>query len=88
MKKIIGIIIASMMFANIGLAEMRIIENMDRTYKKNEFVPNFITVCIDNYKFVLSERAKVLYNTNSTAVTMSMVQFFEERDGKSLPAKC
>ena len=78
MRKIIGIIIASMMFAYIRLAEIRIIENMDCTYKKNEFVPNFITVCIDNYKFAVSQFHEGL----------SMVQFYEERDGKSFLAKC
>ena len=78
MKKIIGIIFVSLMFANIGFAEMRIIENMDRTDKKNEFVPNFITVCIDNYKFAVSQFHEGL----------SMVQFYEERDGKSFLAKC
>ena len=77
-KKIIGIIFISLMFCNIGFAEMRIIENMDRTDKKNEFVPNFITVCIDNYKFAVSQFHEGL----------SMVQFYEERDGKSFLAKC
>ena len=79
MKKIIGIVIASMMFANIGFAEMRIIENMDRTDKKNEFVPNFMTVCIDNYKFAVTKFHEGL----------SMVQFYEKRSEKiTLPAKC
>ena len=79
MKKIIGIIFVSLMFANIGFAEMRIIENMDRTDKKNEFVPNFITVCIDNYKFAVSQFHEGL----------SMVQFYEVGNNQSpKPAKC
>jgi hypothetical protein len=67
MKKIILIVFFSLMFANIGFAETRIIENMDRTDKKNEFVPNFITVCIDNYKFAVSKFHEGI----------SMVQFYE-----------
>ena len=79
MKKIILIIFASLMFANIGFAEMRIIENMDRTDKKNEFVPNFVTVCIDNYKFAVTKFHEGL----------SMVQFYEAGNNQSpKPAKC
>jgi len=84
MKKLIGVVVASMIFANIGYAEMRLIENMDRTDKKNEFVPNFMTVCIDNHKFAVSQFHEGI----------SMVQFYETVDhynrviGTALPAKC
>ncbi len=77
MKKIIGIIFVSLMFANTGFAEFRLIE-----YK--EIGPNFeghydfvTTICVDGYKFV-----------GISSVGKGMVQAFEERDGKSLPAKC
>jgi hypothetical protein len=78
MEKIIGIVIASMMFANIGFAEMRLIEetNMKDKGGKNT-IAVFATICVDGYKFIQNSN----YGT-------SMVQFFEERDGKSLPTKC
>ena len=77
MKKIIGIVIASLMFANIGFAEMRLIE--DATVR-GKYIGTYVsTLCVDGYKFVLSI---------STKNGRSFVQFFEERDGKSLPAKC
>jgi len=82
MKKIIGIIFISLMFCNIGFAEMRVIES-DNIHDDNEHkLPIFemTTVCVDGYKFVVLDR----YAKEG----MSMVQFFEERDGKSLPAKC
>ena len=83
MKKIIGIIFISLMFANIGYAEMRVIES-DNIHDDNEWkLPIFeiTTVCVDGFKFVVLDR----YGDSEG---ISMVQFFEERDGKSLPAKC
>jgi len=77
MKKIIGIVIASMMFANIGFAEMRLIEEKYLGGDKpNNWGYSITTVCVDGYKFVVVVNRK------------AFVQFFEERDGKSLPAKC
>ena len=71
MKKIIGIVFISLMFANIGFAEMRLIE------KKSIGGNPVSTICVDGYKFV-----------TNVQIGTSMVQFYEERDGKSLPAKC
>ena len=39
------------------------------------------TVCLDGHKFVVANRYEF-----QTAVTI--VQVYEERDGKALPAKC
>ena len=75
MKKIILIIFASLMFANIGFAEMRLIEG--QSVKNYGYKFQVATFCIDGYKFVaVSDEGR------------GMVQAFEERDGKSLPAKC
>ena len=74
MKKIIGIVFISLMFANIGYAEMRMIE------KKRITEHRISTWCVDGYKFVVVDRKH--------REASSMTQFFEERDGKSLPAKC
>ena len=78
MKKIIGIVIASLVFCNIGFAKMSLIEE---TNMKDEggfnTIAVFATICVDGYKFIQNQN----YGT-------SMVQFFEERDGKSLPTKC
>ena len=77
MKKIIGIVFISLMFANIGLAEMRLIE--EKRIESKEFVYFSVgKICVDGYKFVIST-----HNEGT-----SIVQAFEERDGKSLPAKC
>ena len=76
MKKIIGIVIASMVFANIGYAEMKRIE--DKEIRVGIYT-RMATVCVDGYKFVVS------YNSSQM---ISMVQFFERAGEVSLPAKC
>jgi hypothetical protein len=85
LKKIIGIVFISLMFCNIGFAEFRLIER--ETVEEGH---SFQTTCIDGYKFV------AVYNSFSSGQThraygamgLSITQAFEERDGKSLPAKC
>ena len=78
MKKIIGIIFISLMFCNIGFAEITEIEEKIIDADYGYYISTF---CIDGYKFVF---AAGYMNRESP----SSVQFFEERDGKSLPAKC
>ena len=75
MKKIIGIIFVSLMFANTGFAEFRLIEEKYlKGDKPNKWGYRITTICVDSYKFV--------------EFSSTTVQAFEERDGKSLPAKC
>ena len=80
MKKIIGIVIASLMFCNIGFAEMREIE--EKKIKTRYFNYYISTFCIDGYKFVMF--------TGTTG--KSMVQFYEDADESDhyliVPAKC
>ena len=73
MKKIIGIVIASMMFANIGYAEMRLIEVEDRGNM------TISTWCIDSYKFVVVRQ----YRESS-----SLVQFMRRNNNESVPVEC
>ena len=40
------------------------------------------TICVDGYKFVLAR------SNTEKAGGRALTQFFEEKDGKSLPAKC
>jgi len=79
MKKIIGLVIASLMFANIGFAEMRLIEQKfikgPKTWK-DTYGLHISTVCIDGYKFVHKRGS-------------SLVQFYEDNlKGSPVPAKC
>ena len=79
MKKIIGIIFVSLMFANNGFAEMRLMEKqiMKQNYGRPDS-SSIATACIDGYKFVIVRGTRAI----------SVTQFYKEVDGKSLPAKC
>ena len=76
MKKIIGIIFVSLMFTNIGFGEIREIEGWSAGNG------GFETTCVDGYKFV------TVKDWTDKVMGLSITQAFEERDGKSLPAKC
>ena len=82
MRRIILIIIASLMFANIAFAEMRLIEEK-RKLRGSDFNWNIMNVCIDGYKFVIVAQQFPIHGS-----TPSMVQFYERAGGVSLPAKC
>ena len=77
MKKIIGIIFISLMFANIGFAKMKLIE--EKALKGKTATYHMATVCVDGYKFVI---------TGLKASERNMVQSFEFSSGKSLPVMC
>ena len=72
MKKIIGIVIASMVFANIAFAEIRFIE--DEVVKGWAHI-YMATICVDGYKFVVTKGGE----------GRSIVQFYKD---SGVPAKC
>ena len=69
MKKIIGIIFISLMFANIGFAEMSLIE--EKKIKAKHFNYYISTFCIDGYKFV-----SFLPGGSRSKPAITMVQFY------------
>ena len=76
MKKIIGIVIGSLVFCNIGFAEIRLIEK-----KAMPDAYTISTVCVDEYKFVVMRRGD----------GVSMVQFYTDQSFHkklALPAEC
>jgi hypothetical protein len=42
------------------------------------------TVCVDDYKFLVTK----LFQSYKKLTILSTIQFYEERDGKAVPAKC
>ena len=80
MRRIILIIFASIMFANIGFAEIRMIEKNIIDKRMSHLV--VLTFCVDGYKFIVARDDK------NKAVSIDLKQMYEEKDGKSLPAKC
>ena len=78
MKKMIGIVVASMMFANIGYAESKLIEK-DRIKSKGSTGYFVSTICVDGFKFAVAK---------SGIDSIGIVQFFEIDYNVSVPAKC
>ena len=78
MKKIIGMVIASLLFSNIGYAEIRMIEN---TYVGSDEM-HVATICVDGYKFVATRFGE----------GRSIVQFMRKHVGVDrkyiLPQEC
>ena len=61
--------------------------SQDRSMGKWDMKGNYDlrTVCIDGYKFLITNENHV---RGFDSKVISVVQFYEERDGKALPAKC
>ena len=67
-----------MLWCNIGFAEIKFNETKQLWFNGGFMETNVATACIDGYKFVIARGVRAV----------GTVQFYEERDGKSLPAKC
>ena len=73
MKKIIGIVIASLLFCNIGYTEMKRIEHEIFNYY------HLSTVCVDGYKYVVA---------STNAGNVSVVQLYRDFNNAAVPAEC
>lgn len=75
MKKLLLIIVVILLLGGNSHAEIKMIDT------KRLFGTIVTKICVDGYKFVqvIDDRGEAV---------ISLVQAFEERDGKSLPAKC
>ena len=83
MKKIILIIFVSLMFANIGFAEITLIE--EKLVKGKDYKNWISTVCIDGYKFVFMRSGG-----GPAGRSQSIVQFYRRgtNTDSPQPAKC
>jgi len=79
--KYISIILMSLFLVGNSNADTRILEEIPKKKFNTHPKDRAYLVCIDGYKFIYTY--VFVKNPSST-----MTQFFEERDGKSLPAKC
>jgi hypothetical protein len=82
MKKLLGIVVLGLLFSSVGFAAQREIEE--------KFFDGGVlrTYCIDGYKFVVTIVPHPMTPKKVPKTGVAMVQAFEERQGKSLPAKC
>jgi len=89
MRRIILIIFASLMFANIGFAEIRMIEKtkiFQKSTNRGEWDMIVSKICVDGYVFVTTYDG--FLGRAYGGVTTSITQVFERAGGVSLPAKC
>ena len=79
MKKLLGILVLGLLFCNVGFAKSTKAKILERYEIKIKAMHAEVVViaCVDDYKFI-----------HTGGIERNMVQFFEERDGKSLPQKC
>jgi len=80
MKKLLGIVVLGLLLSgNAGFAKSTKAKILERYEIKIKAMHSetVVIVCMDGYKFI---------HTGGTE--RNLVQFYEERDGKSLPAKC
>ena len=82
MKKVLSVICLSFLLSASVSAEIREIEEEYLLSKKSGGLFSYKTFCVDGYKFF------VITGSKKDAKAVSTTQIFEERDGKSLPAKC
>ena len=79
---VLGLFLTSNTFAEVKLLEsVTVKQKVVKALLGGNFTIN--TICVDGYKFVMSKGGG-----GKLSSSRAMVQFFEERDGKSLPAKC
>ena len=81
MKKVLGIVVFGFLLIGNTNAEIRIIEQITASKLKTSALKGAFPVtriCSNGYEFLITGKG-----TNT-----SVTQVFEERNGKSLPAKC
>ena len=81
MKKVILIVVLGLLLSGNAYAEIRILEQIEPAKLKTSLLKGAFSVtriCSNGYEFLVTGKG-----TNT-----SVIQVFEERDGKSLPTKC
>jgi len=81
MKKVIVAVLVMLFWCNVGVAEIKLIE--EKLVKGKDYSNWISTVCIDGHKFVFMRSGG-----GQTGRSQSIVQAFEERDAKSFPERC
>ena len=88
LKKILGIIALSLLWCNLSIAQIIVVE------KKTFSDVTYETVCIDGYKFITTQdidfESRGAGNTRSVSISTSVntIQFMIVENGKMIPAKC
>ena len=86
MKKLFGMIAIVLLFSSVVFAGTRLIKRdllADESFAIR-------TICTDGYKFVTVRSLDVrgIPGAGGVATGLSIVQFYENQNGKAVPAKC
>jgi len=79
MRNIFIVILINVFFTFSSLSEIRVLDEINEL---NGTLVKIKVICVDGNKFLMT------FRQTKEARAVSTVQIFEERDGKSLPAKC
>ena len=94
MKKILWIIVLGLLLSGNVFAEIKELDwarfdSHTHGIAGGSGKSTITTACIDGYVFVAySDFTNAHGDDGGNSTAVSIVQFFEERDGKSLPKKC
>jgi len=79
MRNIFIVILINFFLTFSSLSEIRVLDEINEL---NGTLVKIKVICVDGNKFLMT------FRQTKEARAVSTVQIFEERDGKSLPAKC
>ena len=94
MKKLLGIIVLSLLVSASAYADLHGIKKLTESHYKKLFIDGdedsywIDRFCIDGYVFVQSNIIRGRSYQGTRAASTSITQFFEVVDGKSLPKRC
>ena len=90
MKKLFGMIAIVLLFSSVVFGKTTKLSETQIKHNKGIIVFAVRTICVDGYKFVVT-RDKAVYGnavTGGVGLSLSTVQFYENQNGKAVPAKC
>ena len=94
MKKLFGMIAIVLLFSSTVFAGTKLL-NETLIKGKDHYIKFAVrTICVDGYKFVVTRDLQNAYEHSSKwgsvsiSTTVSTVQFYENQNGKAVPAKC
>ena len=90
MQKLIITFFVLLLFPLTGSADTKLLDEVQLKGKDGATKFAVRTVCIDGYKFVITRDLQYLVGNHKEDVTaaLSTVQFYENDNGKAVPAKC
>ena len=88
MRKLLAILAVALAIPTMSFAESN--TGNAKTLSKNDMKGNFTarTFCVDGYKFLITQRYHQNSQWRAMTTAVGLTQFYEERNGKALPAKC